>query len=398
MKEEFPGHFRPSKEDFESLWRSALIMLDASVLLNFYRYSAETRKEFIRVLRTFQDRLWLPHRAAEEFFRNRVSVIAQQEKTYEEAAKALEKIEKDFQNRRQHPFINNDLLERLVQVHKEVRDELNASRESHRKLITDDSILSELDELFRGRIGPSIDPADVDRICAEGKQRYEKKIPPGYKDASKDEGEEPTRRYGDLILWKQVLEKAKTDKRSIMLLLDDRKEDWWLIHEGKTVGPRPELVKELRVYTNQHGYMYQPDSFLSYAAKYANQEVSVPAITELRELRQDRENERIRSEHKRHSSEIASVGEMLLARRRELFDRLTRNAETVNFLLAHKSFLSRFVDEDQESVTPSRRQELAEVREKLAEMMAERDELMTQNVEIDVEIHDFARKYGSAPE
>ncbi|WP_204277464.1 PIN-like domain-containing protein, partial [Escherichia coli] len=63
----------------------------------------------------------------------------------------------------------------------------------------------------------------------EGEDRYAKKIPPGYKDAKKDAGEFD--KYGDLIIWKDMIGKAKADKRPILFISDDAKEDWWWIHK-----------------------------------------------------------------------------------------------------------------------------------------------------------------------
>ncbi|MEO8206867.1 MAG: PIN-like domain-containing protein, partial [Chthoniobacterales bacterium] len=124
MKKEFPGHYRPTPQDFESLWKNAIIALDASLLLDLYRYSDETRKEFLRVLRSLDTRLWLPYRAAHEFFKNRLSVISQQQKAYDDGIKSIEQLEQTFKNKRHHPFISEILLEELMSVHGKIKKEL----------------------------------------------------------------------------------------------------------------------------------------------------------------------------------------------------------------------------------------------------------------------------------
>jgi len=185
------------------------------------------------VLRAFQDRLWLPHRAATEFLRHRIGVIGNQEGTYDDAWKSLEQLEIDLKNKRPHPFVSDRPLEQLLKVHDKINKELTLSKEVYRKRMTEDALLMELENIFRGRIGPETPVPELDKICAEGEQRYKRKIPPGYKDASKDAGEDPTRPYGDLILWKQILEKSKAENKSIIFVLDDRKEDWWTSSEAK---------------------------------------------------------------------------------------------------------------------------------------------------------------------
>jgi hypothetical protein len=285
MKNHFPGYFRPSNQDFEHLWQSAIIVLDASILSGFYRYSDTTRKEFLSVLNTFGDRLWLPHRAAEEFFRNRISVIAQQARAYDETVQRIESLQKALENKRQHPFISPRLLQKLVKDFKEADAELRANAKAHRCRITEDSILKEVARLFQGRLGPATRGDDLQKLCAEGKQRYAQSIPPGYKDSAKDSAGDPSRPYGDLILWREILDKAKKDQKAIIIVLDDRKEDWWLIHDGQTLSPRPELIKEFMDYSGKPCYMYQPDAFLSHSIKYTKQQVSGLTIHEVEDFR-----------------------------------------------------------------------------------------------------------------
>lgn len=67
------------------------------------------------------------------------------------------------------------------------------------------------------------------------------------KKKKKDSGDR--RLYGDLIVWKQVIQKSKKDKINIILVTDDLKEDWWLKINGKTIGPRFELIKEFHIET-----------------------------------------------------------------------------------------------------------------------------------------------------
>ena len=50
----------------------------------------------------------------------------------------------------------------------------------------------------------------------EGNDRYEKKIPPGYKDAIKKSGILDNNAYGDLIVWKEILRFSKKEKKNII--------------------------------------------------------------------------------------------------------------------------------------------------------------------------------------
>lgn len=90
-------------------------------------------------------------------------------------------------------------------------------------------------------------------IYREGETRYNHLIPPGYEDRDKDKDDKTkTKKFGDLIVWKEVLQKAQENDRPFIFITDDEKEDWWQLniqnsHLGKKVelvGPRPELVSE----------------------------------------------------------------------------------------------------------------------------------------------------------
>jgi len=71
--------FRPgSANAVDKAWRDGLLILDANVLLNLYRVPLATRNDVLEVLEACAERLWLPHQAACEYFKNRPAVIEEQ--------------------------------------------------------------------------------------------------------------------------------------------------------------------------------------------------------------------------------------------------------------------------------------------------------------------------------
>ncbi|HUT93417.1 MAG TPA: PIN-like domain-containing protein [Thermoguttaceae bacterium] len=260
-----------------------------SVLLNLYRYSDATRNEFIRVLGSIKKRLWLSHRAAHEYFENRLTVIAQQEKAYEHAVKTIQALQDDLSNARQHPFISDKLMRRLSGVLGEVVDELGSAKAVHENRASSDEIRESIGDIFAGKVGVPYTDKQLDAICEDGESRYARKIPPGYKDGGKEEdtssGTSRHRKYGDLVIWRQIIDLASEAKRGVIFINDDKKEDWWLIARGKMLGPRPELISEFRQATSQAFYMYQADRFLEYAAKHLKQVVTSESMDEIRDLR-----------------------------------------------------------------------------------------------------------------
>ena len=97
----------------------------------------------------------------------------------------------------------------------------------------------------------------------EGKKRYERKIPPGYKDNDKSKRGDNSE-YGDYFAWEEILAFSKEKKTDIIYVTNDQKEDWWNIIKGKTLGPRVELKKEFFEKTSKNFLLYTMNSFINY--------------------------------------------------------------------------------------------------------------------------------------
>ncbi|MBZ9578231.1 hypothetical protein KJA13_04380 [Patescibacteria group bacterium] len=284
MKKTFPGYFKLSEKQFKSLWNSCIFTFDASVLLNLYRYSDKTREEFIRILTLpkIKERIWLSHQASSECLKNRLNVIEKQLKSHELIFKSLNQIEQDFKDRRKRHLIREDTMEDLSEIFKEIRKELNASKKKYKKLLSDDKIIRKISSLFKSKVGSPYSSKDLKKIYREGKERYEEKVPPGYKDRKEKRG---NRKYGDLVMWKQMIDKAASENKGVILITDEKEEDWWLISQNQIIGPRPELINEFVEKTKMSFYMYRLDNFMELAGKYVKikKKVRKQALKEIKE-------------------------------------------------------------------------------------------------------------------
>ena len=289
MKDLFPGHFKESEKDLKEVWDTCIFIFDANILLNLYRYSDSTRKEFLRILKKIKSRTWLPHRAAEEYLNNRLSVIDQQEKSYDDTIKSIETLKSDLDNARQHPFVSQKTMLQIEQVFKLLCKELSENKGTHTKRITSDEIKDSISAIFAKSVGFPYEKERLEELIAEGEERYKQKIPPGFKDGSKSVDSEvfseKCRKYGDLIVWHQVIDKSIECEKPVVLVTDDKKEDWWEKFKGKTIGPRPELVKEFKDKTGNTFHMYQADRFLELARENLDEAVSNEIVEEIREVR-----------------------------------------------------------------------------------------------------------------
>lgn len=302
MRTIFPEYYPPEEKDFSDLWREATIVLDANVLLNLYRLPQKSREEFLKVIEQFSDRLWLPFHAALEFQRNRVGVMLEKEDAIESFSKKTKdhvpNIRSEFQKQEAAKNIlgvdEAALLNALESAYANIEAAASKNLAAQKDLYKNDSIRAWLDEKLSGKIGsPPKTKAEVDALIEGADERYKYKVPPGYMDSSKAKDGEPIQfyhgslkyeaRHGDLILWRQLLAHCTlSGVRAVILVTDDTKEDWWLKVRGRTVGPHPALIEEIRRVSNVNLFwMYSSLNFLKNAAKYKHTAVSDETLTEV---------------------------------------------------------------------------------------------------------------------
>ena len=211
------------------------------VLLNLYRYSPETTEQFLDLIGQLADRIWLPHQAGYEYQKNRLGEISRQEKSYDELIAFLnetkEKTKMELEERllsKRHPFLKDaeTLIEKFGKIFEDITSRLEKMRDEYVIRNDQDNIRDKITSLFEEKVGSAYSEEELEEIYREGKKRYENKIPPGYMDSN--EKSEPEM-YGDLVLWHQVIDKAKSDKKAIILIVDEKKEDWWLKSRGKII-------------------------------------------------------------------------------------------------------------------------------------------------------------------
>lgn len=280
MKNEFKQYYEYSDLEFRQLWDNCLFIFDSNVLLNLYRYSDVTFKSLDLVFSKIHNRLWLPFQVAKEFYNDRLDVIVKQSQLYRNSVKEIEEIEAKYLIESRSPFLSEKLQMDFIDVTKRMKEELNTKMETFHKMLEEDYVLSKIEKYFSQRVGPDYLDTDLKRVLEIGKERYENKIPPGFCDEKKENGN----KFGDLIIWFQILNKAKETQLPIIFVTDDRKEDWWLIKSGKTIGPRPELKKEFLDISSNLFHIYNPFNFLNHANTYLETKVEVKTLEEVKKL------------------------------------------------------------------------------------------------------------------
>ncbi len=93
-------------------------------------------------------------------------------------------------------------------------------------------------------------------------------------DSRKKDNNNLNNAYGDLVIWKEIIKFAKNTNKDIIFVSSDRKDDWWNILLGKTIGPRVELRKEFSNETDQRFHMYEMSNFINQYETYSGDEIS----------------------------------------------------------------------------------------------------------------------------
>lgn len=162
---------------------------------------------------------------------------------------------------------------------------------NHPNLLEADPFFSKLTEVLDGCIGDSFSDEELKAIYKEGKERYDKSIPPGYMDKKDKEKNGDQSLYGDVIIWKELLRRfGKSNSDNVIFITDDLKEDWWYTFGGNTISPRYELLKEFRDITGKGELIYKPIQFLKFAKSYLKQKLGESAVEEVEFVRKNDES------------------------------------------------------------------------------------------------------------
>jgi rRNA-processing protein FCF1 len=329
VREQFRGYYRPTDDEAELMWREGLIVLDTNVLLNLYEYSEATRGALMRILSRVSDRVWLPYQVADEFQRNRLNRMSQ-------AFAVRHKLRDELDDLRIRIKKYLDPVDdAIVRSLDEVRDYVDRRISMHRSVVGaehghEDDIRHDLDKILVGRVGERPGAEAVESMTEEALRRFEERVPPGFR----DEG-----RPGDYLLWRQTMDHAKELGSPVVFVTDDRKEDWWYVHKGLTVGPRPELVSEFWSEVDKPIWFYNTESFLIAAKDRLGAEVSNDAVEDVRILEEDEERTRrrelMRARYREKQAERSlAQREQIAAHAEAIASRLTEN-QNAEFELMH---------------------------------------------------------------
>lgn len=275
-----------SVEQINEIATHGLIIFDTSALLSIYGLSLDAQNDiFDNVLDKMKDRLWLPERVYFEFQKNYATVSSKPIKQYINLLSCERKIDGGYVDKiintvqteigqnlqrimgqykalkdmckenQKHPIIPErefavfeDALDRFnsefsvlekktIEFKTHLKDIVDNTIQTIQNQIKNDLIPEKISVLFK--VGDEFSFEKLFMIAQEGNIRYDMELPPGYGDRNDKEG---LAIYGDLIVWKQLIEYAEKEQKSVLFVSNDMKPDWF--DRENDNAPRIELLQE----------------------------------------------------------------------------------------------------------------------------------------------------------
>ena len=128
-----------------------------------------------------------------------------------------------------------------------------------------DPVLTLLEPVLAGRVGPAMNEVDYTAAMKEGQRRAEAGEPPGFGDLKKSD-RSPEGAAGDYLVWEQTLSEASHRKAEfVTFVTGDVKRDWWRHEESNARGPRIELAREIEQRCGARLLFLRPETLLESA-------------------------------------------------------------------------------------------------------------------------------------
>ena len=287
MRSVLPEWYGHDDETIKQIVTSGTIALDANVMLDLYRVGLEQRQQILSALEVVRSRIFVPYQAALEFQRNRLNVAGGNQTAYENLINNVKVVLTEEQlNKVRDPQIKIEVRELLKDAEQQVQRKLAQMRDTHvipfDEVQNDDPVLNALDDLLDDdAIGKRPSADDLKELKSTAEKRVKDRIPPGYVD-----GQEKSDSSGDYIIWSELLNHAKTSGRPLLFVTGDAKGDWYRQRvRGKSIGPRVELIAEMRDISGCQLYHQVPlDFFLDLTNSYLNTTVDEETIESVRNI------------------------------------------------------------------------------------------------------------------
>ena len=217
---------------------------------------------FLEALEFVKNRAFLPYQAAVEFFRNFDDELQKQADAYGKIAEHIKAMPGQIaQTLPRHPVLPFDLYQKwTAELVERIQKSINEVKLQYTNSDIHDRTLARVEDVFSGRVGKKPEGTASKLSIDECEARFAVGSPPGNLDAHKKGND----KYGDAIIWLELLALSKSQAKPIVFVTSEKKPDWWRLTASKMIlGPRRELTQEMHEHSGQLFYMYSTDQFVS---------------------------------------------------------------------------------------------------------------------------------------
>lgn len=235
----FTSHLRPLAE----IQEGCLVVLDTNVLLVPYTVASESlqgiEKTFRKLLK--EGRLLIPSQVTREFAANRPRKLVELHQALSEKKSRSQTFAIG-----KYPLLEGfEAFKELRRLEEDINRQISEYQKAFSKVIEivrgwtwDDPVSSLYRDIFSEAVIVEATGTRAEAL-KDIERRKALKIPPGYKDASKEDGGS-----GDILIWQTILEIGCSQKKDVIFVSGDEKPDWWHRSAGIHLYPRFELVDE----------------------------------------------------------------------------------------------------------------------------------------------------------
>ncbi|EQB22720.1 MULTISPECIES: PIN-like domain-containing protein [unclassified Dehalobacter] len=241
-----------------------LIIMDSNVWLDLYTYPPASIENIIECFNENMGSFWLPYQVYIEFNRHvtksRDEALYRYQNIKAEVCRLISdssnKINAEFNKHKNKGFadaieLQKHLQDELSETIKKSKSELDSLYDSYKEEIAcvekeNDIIAGLIENLNQQRGDSGFLIMELLGIYEEGERRYKYKMSPGFSDEKKKDNVESEqqfllRKYGDLIIWKEIIRKTQNQKVTLIFVENERKSDWWDLSGIKKI---PQVLKE----------------------------------------------------------------------------------------------------------------------------------------------------------
>lgn len=256
-----------------------IVIPDANFLLAAYQWRSVTMKEVQNSLEKFHkiNKLKIPLQVIREFTKNRPVLIQNKIQEIEmeinklTPIKKLENIVPILENSSPYSDTEKSRIKHEKST-KDLKQNLQSIKVELSNLFSNDPYFDFIKKISADCVYISDDKIGIEQIKKTAKERFDKKIPPGYKDSGK--GNQNSE--GDYIIWHDIL----SLKENVIFVSGDQKEDWVYTdrkgENNKILSSKIELLIEYAEKTDGKHFLHMsPKDFITFLNPEVDAEIKI---------------------------------------------------------------------------------------------------------------------------